>query len=251
MGEGNHSNTTPTGPGPKRKIVLMAAGTAVAVVAAAVLIQFLRAPAGISAENPRGQSREQQGRASLDARQNDRPLARVGDRLITYDEVAEECVARFGNDVLEKLINRTIIQVACEERGVTVTADEVQREIVDIARKFNLTVEQWFQMLQAERNLTPEQYQWDIIWPMLALKKLAGEKVVVTEEDMRQGFIRDYGVRMPVMQDYDRTFGNNYGVGTIPVVYLINEKGEFIRYSSFNYQVTPNQIREAALSWLE
>ncbi len=70
-------------------------------------------------------------------------------------------------------------------------------------------------------------------------------------EDEIRGFIRDYGVRMPVMQDINRTFGDNYGVGTIPVVYLINEKGEFIRYSSFNYHITPGQIREAALSWIE
>lgn len=70
-------------------------------------------------------------------------------------------------------------------------------------------------------------------------------------EDEIRGFIRDFGVRMPVMQDANRSFGDQYGVGTIPVVYLINEEGEFIRYSSFHHQATPAQIREAALSWLE
>lgn len=69
-----------------------------------------------------------------------------------------------------------------------------------------------------------------------------------TEDDIR-GFIRDFGVRMPMMQDDDRTFGENYGVGTIPVVYLINEKGEYIRWTSFDPAQTPAQIRTAAASW--
>jgi peroxiredoxin len=69
-----------------------------------------------------------------------------------------------------------------------------------------------------------------------------------TEDDIR-GFIRDFGVRMPMMQDDDRTFGENYGVGTIPVVYLINEKGEYIRWTSFNGSQTQAQIRSAAASW--
>jgi thiol-disulfide isomerase/thioredoxin len=69
-----------------------------------------------------------------------------------------------------------------------------------------------------------------------------------SEEDIR-GFIRDFGVRMPVMQDEDRTFGDRYGVGTIPTIYLINEKGEYVRYTSFNESVTPGQIRNVVASW--
>ena len=69
-----------------------------------------------------------------------------------------------------------------------------------------------------------------------------------SEEDVR-GFIRDFGVRMPMMQDDDRTFGENFGVGTIPVIYLINEKGEYMRWTAFNEDKTPMEVRLAAASW--
>lgn len=69
-----------------------------------------------------------------------------------------------------------------------------------------------------------------------------------TEDDIR-GFIRDFGVRMPVMQDDDRTFGDSYGVGTIPVIYLVNEKGEFIRWRSFDENETAAEVRAAAAAW--
>jgi hypothetical protein len=62
-----------------------------------------------------------------------------------------------------------------------------------------------------------------------------------TDEDIR-GFIRDYGVRMPVFQDSERVFGEHYGTGSIPLVLLVNEKGEYIRYKSFDDNVTPAML---------
>ena len=62
-----------------------------------------------------------------------------------------------------------------------------------------------------------------------------------TDEDIR-GFIRDYGVRMPVFQDHERVFGENYGTGSIPLVFLVNEKGEYIRYKTFDNGLTPGMV---------
>jgi len=114
------------------------------------------------------------------------------------DEVAKECLARVGNDVLESMINRAVIQLACEEAGLLITEAEVDQEIIRISKQFNIPTETWLQMLQTERNVSPEQYKRDVIWPMLALKKLAGESAKVTEEDMHKAFVRQYGARAKV-----------------------------------------------------
>jgi len=55
---------------------------------------------------------------------------------------------------------------------------EVNEEVVKISGKFGLDPAEWVKMLQAERNITPEQYRRDIIWPMLALKKLLQDFVM-------------------------------------------------------------------------
>jgi thiol-disulfide isomerase/thioredoxin len=68
-----------------------------------------------------------------------------------------------------------------------------------------------------------------------------------TEDDIR-GFIRDYFVHVPVFFDADRSFGENYGTGSIPLLLLVNEKGEYIRYKTFETETTPAMVRaEAAL----
>lgn len=66
-----------------------------------------------------------------------------------------------------------------------------------------------------------------------------------SEEDIR-GFIRDYKVHMPVFQDEDRSFGENYGTGSIPLILMVNDKGEYIRYKTFDAVATPAMMKTSA-----
>ena len=46
--------------------------------------------------------------------------ATVYDDQITIRELAEECIARHGKEVLEGTINRTLIELECKKQGITV-----------------------------------------------------------------------------------------------------------------------------------
>ncbi len=71
--------------------------------------------------------------------------------------------------------------------------EEVNAEIDRMARKFNLTVDQWMKMLKQERGVTPDQYANDIVWPTLALKKLAANRLRPTAEELQEAFDTQYG----------------------------------------------------------
>ena len=161
-----------------------------AVVTAGLLMQYFRAPAGQAASD------SQAGTARVGGAKAPDVVARVGKESILYDAVAEECYKRHGKEVLDDLIHRLVIQQACETQQITVTDQEVSAEIEKIAKRFNLDVSQWLQMLQAERNITPIQYRTSVIWPMVALRKLAGEQIDLSEEDVKKAFIREYGPRV-------------------------------------------------------
>jgi foldase protein PrsA len=178
---------------PKRaKAAWIAAGTAIVVIVGAVAFQFLRPREGSAGEN----APEQTGRASMNSGMNRQPLARVNGELIAYDTVAAECMQRYGSEVLESFVNRTIIHQACQRRGIEIREDEVRQEIVKIAKKFDIDPTNWLRVIQTERHLSPLQYEQDVIWPMLALKRLAGQEVDLTEEEIQQVFLRDYGERV-------------------------------------------------------
>jgi foldase protein PrsA len=178
---------------PRRaKAAWIAAGTAFVVIAGAVAFQFLRPREGSAGEN----TPDQTGRASMSTSATKQPLARVNGELISYDVVAAECMQRYGVEVLESFVNRTIIHQACAKQGIEIREDEVRAEVVRIAKKFDIDPQNWLRVIETERHLKPMQYYQDVIWPMLALKRLAGQDVQVTEEEMQQIFTRDYGERV-------------------------------------------------------
>lgn len=186
MTEGTQNTAKPA---KKPSLLLIAGGTLGAIAIAVFASQFLR-PEEAQATG------ETSGKATVSGNARTNAVARVDSKYITYEEVAKEAFARIGSEVLDSMINRLIIQREVEKRGIVITEADVHQEVVKISKRFNLPTDTWYQMLQTERNLSPEQYRRDVIWPMIALRKLAGESIDVSPEDMQEAFVRDYGPRV-------------------------------------------------------
>jgi len=191
MSERIHSAISPTGNSPRRRLIPAIVGTVTLLVVAGIWLQYFRAQPAAS------QTAAEPGKATLsNTASAARVLAKVNGQSITYDVVARECVARHGEEVLDSMVNRLIIQQECDRQSISVTMEEVEQEVANTAKKFNLPLDTWYKMLESERHLTRDQYHQDVIWPMLALRKLAGQQIEISEEDMRIGFERDYGPRV-------------------------------------------------------
>ncbi|MCA9018069.1 MAG: peptidylprolyl isomerase, partial [Planctomycetaceae bacterium] len=256
------------------RLPLFFGGTVVVLICAALGMQIWRGQQGKAAEQ--GATGNQ---ISADAKLLAEPLSRVNGAPITWQQVAEECMQNHGAEALENLISRMIIQQACAEKGVTVTDHEVNSEILEISKKLGLSQDHLFQMIQSERGLNANQYRRDVIWPMLALKKLAGTDVQITREMLQQAYIDNYGERvrakMIVLDRLNRaqfveeklrqnpeefeTLAREYSVepnskslgGTIPPIRQFSGAHEEIRKAAFSMktvgqlsgiiQVTPTQ----------
>jgi len=120
-------------------------------------------------------------------------VASVNGHSVTRDDLAVECRIHYGKEVLESMVNKFLILAECRQMGITVTRNEVEDEIVQMAKSFNLPVEQWMTLMQQERGIKPEQYANDIIWPSLALRRLAGEKLRVDQKELTEAFEMEYG----------------------------------------------------------
>lgn len=174
---------------PQNRGTMLISGSLIAVLAGVIGVQMWRGQNSIAAEEVGTQ------RITTDVAM-EQPVSDVNGQSISFRQLAEECVAQYGIGVLENLINRTLIQQACAKAGVAVTDTEVNNEVTRISKKFGLAVDQWERMLQQERGLTPLQYRRNVIWPMLALKKLAGQNFEVTREEMQKAYIDNYGPRV-------------------------------------------------------
>lgn len=178
---------------------LLVMGTISAVLVAGICIQLIRPQSGEAVDVEREKARklvEETKAQQAGTKNGQKTLARVGNDVIYWDELAEECIVRHGNEVLDNLINRKIIEQAAIQKKLQVSEAEVDHEISRVATKFGMSVEQWYQYLQSERETSVANYRRDVIWPMLALKKLAGAEVKINEKDLETAFVREYGERV-------------------------------------------------------
>jgi len=176
--------------------------SAVLVVATCATVRFFWDPAEANAQAPRPtQTKAPVAVASKTAdgkpavRQSTIPnvVALVNNQPITKAELGKNCLKRYGSEILESIINKQLIQQECQRRGITVTDKEIGEEIEKMAKRFGLPVDQWMKMLEEERDIAPAQYGRDIVWPTLALKKLAADKLTPTKEEIQEAYDMQFG----------------------------------------------------------
>jgi parvulin-like peptidyl-prolyl isomerase len=121
------------------------------------------------------------------------PVAIVNGQEVSRKLLVDACVQRFGEEVLESMVSKQLIGHHCANRGIEVTTTEVDAEIDRMAKRFKLGRQQWLELLQSERGITPQQYASEIIWPTVALRKLAASQLTVTQEELNRAYQSGYG----------------------------------------------------------
>ena len=123
----------------------------------------------------------------------DKLMAMVNGVEIGERALATECLARHGAGVVETLVNKAIIDQACRRQGVTITQQDVDTEIDAMSRRFNVPRDKWIELIQQERGVSPKQYAEEIVWPMLALRRLAHATIEPSADEVRQAFENQFG----------------------------------------------------------
>ena len=126
--------------------------------------------------------------------------AEVNGDKITRTSLAAECLQLHGEAELDELINKTLIRLECEQRNITITAEEINAEVLRMAQSSGMTSEQLLQMFEQRRNVTPEQFRQDFIWQILALEQLAGTRLNPSEEEFRMAYEARYGIAIRTRQ---------------------------------------------------
>lgn len=125
------------------------------------------------------------------------PAAVVNGEVITRASLANECLMRKGEEILDTLIHRLLLEQELKRQKITITQVEIDAEIDRVAMQMaGVTREIWLRTLSKDRGISPAQYSRDIIYPALALSKLAKPKVQVTEEDVKEAYESNFGEKM-------------------------------------------------------
>ena len=119
-------------------------------------------------------------------------MAKVNGEMITRNDLAQECLRHYGERVLEGVINRRLLEYACQKHDIKISAKEISAEIERMAKQFDIPLDQWYEKIISERGISPEEYR-KMIWMLLAQKKLAGTQMEVTKEELVKAYETQYG----------------------------------------------------------
>ena len=104
-------------------------------------------------------------------------VALLNGQQITVRELAEECITRYGVDVLEGEINRKILTQALTTQNKEVSQQDILAEIKRAAdsRGYlddagNPDVKAWLKAVTSNDDVTVDIYVKDVVWPSAALK---------------------------------------------------------------------------------
>lgn len=139
---------------------------------------------------------QQQGQAQ--AAQTLNIMAIVNGQQISRQQLADECLKRYGNEVVERLVNRQLILNECQRQNITISPKDIDDEITKIATKVGIAPDRYLSMLQSKRKITPEQYRREIIWPTLALRRLARGRTQVAPEEIQRRLETEIGPKVQV-----------------------------------------------------
>jgi hypothetical protein len=127
----------------------------------------------------------------------------VSGQKITMRDLSEECIKRHGNQVLEGMINRKLIEQACQKSNINISDQELSDEIVRAAEASvepnpdgTPNVDAWIALVTKKQGITREVYIRDSVWPSVAMKKLVGDDVMVSESDIQRSYDANYGPRV-------------------------------------------------------
>jgi parvulin-like peptidyl-prolyl isomerase len=132
--------------------------------------------------------------------------ATINGKQISLTQLADECITRHGEEVLDGEINRKVLSQELAKKKLVIEKPDIDSEVARAADAYGFQtkdgqpdVKRWLETITAQEGATVDLYVRDAVWPSVALKKLVGSKVAITEEDLKKGYEANYGERVEVL----------------------------------------------------
>ncbi len=170
----------------------------VAAVAALAFFWGRHGAPSATAQTPFG-ARADMGGNALPSDYDKRVVAFIhGNIPITREELGEYLIARLGPERVEYLVNRRIIEMACQAHHITVADAEVDAQLKADIDSFGGTIsmQDFVDKILKRYNKTLYEWREDVIRPKLALSKFVQGQITVTEEDIQKAFEAHFGEKI-------------------------------------------------------
>ncbi len=142
--------------------------------------------------SPRASSAPQQDSSSIQV------MAVVNGQTITREQLAQQCAIRFGEEVLQSMMNRMLIMGELQRLGISISNEDVTNELRRQADKYGLSLDRYIALIVEERHISVDKLKNDITWMQLALRRLAAQQIQVQPREIAERLQFEFGPKVQV-----------------------------------------------------
>lgn len=157
------------------KVVVIVQAIGMVALAAVVVWHYLPYFAG---SGKSGAANQLQGEGHAD----DEVVAVIADKEILRQQLIEELLELYGDQTLEQMLVHQAIQMAAEEKGIALSADELSQALAEAISGYE-SEEQYFEMMKNQFGLSQKRVMSDIRDHALLIK-IATHDVAVSDEQI-------------------------------------------------------------------
>jgi parvulin-like peptidyl-prolyl isomerase len=117
-------------------------------------------------------------------------------KAITRRELGDFLVDRMGADKVPLLINKRVVDMVCQQRGIVVTAAEVDAALGGEMKDLAVDRQNFLRTILARYRKNLYEFKEDIIRPRLQLTRLVQPTLTVSEDDLRKAYDMAYGEKV-------------------------------------------------------
>ena len=125
-------------------------------------------------------------------------MAVVNGQQIDREHLAKETIRRFGEPVIEGMINNQLILEQCQAEGINVTAEDIDAELERRAAKFRMSTAAYVELIARERGVDEVKLRNEVVWTELALRRLAASQIQVGDEEIQAQLDSEFGPKVQV-----------------------------------------------------
>jgi hypothetical protein len=119
-----------------------------------------------------------------------------GSKRISREDLGEYLIARFGPDKVLNLVNKLIIEEACQKAGITVADAEVDVALAEDIAGMKVNRREFVEKFLREKHKSLYEWREDVLRPKLLMTKLLRDSAKVKDEDVSKAFESVYGERV-------------------------------------------------------
>ena len=148
---------------------------------------------------PNSLTAQQPAQKQIQARQI-QTLAVVNGQDITRQQIADECMRRFGEATLKSIINKQLVAAEPAKANLQITEADIDAEIAERAKPHGWSGEKYTKTICSGRNLTLDEFRNSFIWNELALRNLASQNIKVSPKELNKRMDFEFGQRVQIRQ---------------------------------------------------